>query len=139
MSNNNIIIDNNNEEIKVKRTRNRLTKKQQYEEERSEFIKKFSNLIGLDEKNNYVFTYDLENNVTLEQKIIELIPEIKQIHRCGAWGYFLEKERGGGNIIGLIRSIYKDYGYIITTKHKIIERNGNKINSIVYYFIKNNN
>jgi hypothetical protein len=139
MSNNNIIIEDNNVEIKVKKTRNRLTKKQQYVEERSNFINDLNKLIGVNEKNNYVYLYDLENNNDLQEKIINLVPEIKKLHKCGAWGYFLEKERGGGNVIGLIRSIYRDNDYVITMKNKTIERNGNKINSVVYYFIKNDN
>lgn len=45
--------DNNNDNIqqdKPKRTRNRLTKKQQYSKEREELIQQLNNIIGIDDK-----------------------------------------------------------------------------------------
>ena len=49
--------NNNNihQENKPKRTRNRLTKKQQYSKEREELIQQLNNIIGIDDKKNYVF------------------------------------------------------------------------------------
>ena len=55
-------ISNNNDNIqkdKPKRTRNRLTKKQQYSKEREELIQQLNNIIGIDEKKNYIYLYDL--------------------------------------------------------------------------------
>ena len=131
--------DNNNYNIqqdKPKRTRNRLTKKQQYSKEREELIQQLNNIIGIDDKKNYVYLYDLEHNEEILKSIKEKVPDIKKYHKCGAWGYFLDKERGGGNVIGLIRTLYKDNDIIITTKNKIIERDDKKLNSTVYYFNK---
>lgn len=124
--------DNNN----VKKTRNRLTKKQQYKKEREELIKKLNDIIGIDEKKNYVYLYDLEHNEDVKKYIENNIEMIKKYHKCGTWGYFLEKERGGGNIIGLIRTLYKDNDILITTKNKVITRNNTKISSVMYYLNK---
>ena len=137
MTNDNDILESiNNQEVKIKKTRNRLTKKQQFSKERDELIKQLNNIIGIDDKKNNVFLYDLEHNEEIKNKIINLIMDIKKYHKCGTWGYFLDKERGGGNLIGLLRSVYRDNDIIITTKNKIIERNNNKITSVVYYFNK---
>lgn len=125
-----------NSQTKIKKTRNRLTKKEQFSKERSDLIKQLNKIIGIDDKKNYVYLYDLEHNEEIKKKIIGLVPTIKKYHKCGAWGYFLEKERGGNNPIGLLRSVYKDNDIIITTKNKQIERNNNKIISTVYYFNK---
>lgn len=128
--------DNSTNEEKIKRTRNRLTKKQQFIKEREELVGKLNNIIGIDEKKNYVYLYDLENDKEVLTQIENLVEEIKKYHKCGAWGYFLEKERGGGNLIGLLRSVYKDNDIIITTKNKILIRNDKRINCTVYYFNK---
>ena len=131
--------NHNNENTKVKITRNRLTKKQQFENERDDFINQLNSLIGIDNKKNYLYLYDLERNEELLQQIKNLAPRVRIIFKCSAWGYFLEKERGGDNPIGLMRSIYKDCDYVISNTYKTIVRDGKKINSIVYYFNKKNN
>lgn len=123
-------------ETKIKKTRNRLTKKEQYAKERNELIEQLNNIIGIDDKKNYIYLYDLEHNEEIKKKIIDFVPEIKKYHKCGTWGYFLEKERGGDNPIGLLRSVYKDNDIIITTKNKQIDRENKKIISTVYYFNK---
>ena len=123
-------------QTKIKKTRNRLTKKEQYTKERNELIEQLNNIIGIDDKKNYVYLYDLEHNEEIKKNIIDLVPEIKKYHKCGMWGYFLEKERGGGNPIGLLRTVYKDNDIIITTKNKQIERDNKKFISTVYYFNK---
>ncbi len=134
ISNNSVDSVTKNE--KVKKTRNRLTKKQQFSKEREELIKELNNIIGIDEKKNYVYLYDLENNPDIKKNIEKMVNDIKKYHKCGTWGYFLDKERGGGNEIGLLRSVYKDNDIIITTKNKIIERDNKKLTSTVYYFNK---
>ena len=99
-------------------------------------INKLNNIIGINDDTNNVYLYDLENNVEISNNIKNLVNDIKKYHKCGTWGYFLDKARGGGNEIGLMRSVYKDNDYIITTKNKVIIRDNNKINSTVYYFNK---
>jgi hypothetical protein len=81
--------------------------------------------------------YDLEHNEEILKSIKEKVPDIKKYHKYGPWGYFSnDKSRGKDNLIGLIRTLYKDNDIIITTKNKIIERDEKKLNSTVYYFNK---
>lgn len=130
--------DNNNiHQDKPKRTRNRLTKKQQYSKEREELIQQLNNIIGIDDKKNYVYLYDLEHNEEILKSIKELEEQISKYHKCGMWGYFSnDVKKGKGNEIGLLRAVYKDNDILITTKSKVIERDYKKINSTVYYFNK---
>ncbi len=140
MSNNSVIIQDdsdNNEEIKIKRTRNRLTKKQQYVEERKDFIDKLNKLIGIDEKNNQVYLYDLENNIEIKNFIIENDTNIKKIFKTGGWGYYSNDEsRGKNNITGLIRTIYYDCDYEISNKLKTNTFNNIKKQYTVLVFNK---
>ncbi len=130
-------VQDNNDNNKIKRTRNRLTKKQQFAKEREELINQFNNLLGINETKNYVYLYDLENDLELKQHIKNLEKDIARYHKCGMWGYYsTDPKKGKGNEIALLRAVYKDNDIMITTKNKIIERNSKKINSTVYYFNK---
>jgi len=49
--------------------RNRLTKNQQYENERKELVKELEGLMGLTEKTRYTLLYDLEHNQELKEYV----------------------------------------------------------------------
>ncbi len=138
MSNNSVIIQDdsdNNEEIKVKRTRNRLTKKQQYVDERQELINKLNNILGINDKNNTFYLYDVENSNEIKQKVNELSEDVKKYFKCGTWHYY----KGINEVvteISLIKAIYRDEDFILTKKEKNIERNGIKVRSVQYYLNK---
>lgn len=142
MSNNSVIIQDepdNNEEIKVKRTRNRLSKKQQFVKERQELINRLNNILGINNKNNTFYLYDVENSQEIKDKIKDLVEDIKKYFKCGTWNYFIATNGGEeAREIGLIRAIYRDEEIILTKKEKNIERNGTKVRSVQYFLIKNN-
>jgi len=97
-------------------------------------IEKLNMIIGIDEKQNSVFLYDLENNEILKEKLVELSKnEIKRYYKCGTWSYYT---RDNKDVLVLLRNIYKDDGYEITMKQKTIERNNIKLRNTVYYFNK---
>ena len=56
-------------QTKIKKTRNRLTKKEQYAKERNELIEQLNNIIGINDKKNYVYLYDLEHNDEIKKKL----------------------------------------------------------------------
>ena len=132
--------DNNNDNIqqdKPKRTRNRLTKKQQYSKEREELIQQLNNIIGIDDKKNYVYLYDLEHNEEINNYIKNNIDTIKTIFKTGSFGYFSnDKSRGKGNTIGLVRSLYTDCDYDITSKLKVNTFNNVKKQYTMLFFNK---
>ena len=82
-------------------------------------ISKLNKLIGIDEKNNSVFLYELENNPVLKGEIESMLDDIKKYHKYGHWGYFSNDDKQGkGNVIGLMRAIYSDNDYEILSKMK---------------------
>ena len=120
--NNSDIVDNINDtnNKKVIKHRNRPDKKTRFSKEREEIINKLNGLIGLDNKNNSVFLYELEKNPDLKTKIEEMLPEIKKYHKYGNWGYFSNDPiKGYNNHIALLRAIYNDNNYDVLGKHKI--------------------
>ena len=130
--------DNPTDDNKMeKKSRNRACKSERYTEEREEIIKELNTITGLD-KDNRVILYDLEHNEKLINKLKEKIPEIRRLFKTGNWGYFSKDElKGMGNEIGLLKAIYKNEGYDITSKRKICEREGIKKLHIELHFNKN--
>ena len=126
-----------NSQTKIKKTRNRLTKKEQFAKERSELVDKLNKIIGIDDKKNYVYLYDLEHNEEIDKYIKNNIDIIKTIFKTGNFGYFSnEKSRGKDNSIGLIRSIYTDCDYQITSKLKVNTFNNVKKQYTMLFFNK---
>lgn len=121
-----------NKEIK---RRNKLSKEQRYVNERKELIDKLNMIIGIDEKQNSVFLYEIENEI-IKEKIRENIPEIQKYFKCGTWNYFKNTENR--NEIGLLKSVYNNSGYIITNKKRVITVDNIKKQCTELYFIKNN-
>ncbi len=140
MSNNSVIIQDdsdNNEEIKIKRTRNRLTKKQQFVEERKEIINRLNNILGLNDKNNTFYLYDVENSNEIKQKITELSEDVKKYFKCGTWHYY--KADSNNEVVtemSLIRALYRDEDWLLTKKDVCIKKDENKIRTTQYYLFK---
>ncbi len=123
-----------------KRMKKRSTKKMLYRLEREEIIKKINNLLEITEKKNYVYLYDIENNENIKKEINDMSDEIKKYFKVGNWNYYIMKNNGEKPLeIGLIRAVYRDEGWLMTTKETKIERNGEKVRSIIYYLIKKEN
>ena len=82
----------NNSLNKKKKTRNKLTKAQQFREERNKIVSELENLIGITENNRGVLLYDLEKNDKLKEYLRVIVPNIKKYYKCGNWNYFIQKE-----------------------------------------------
>ena len=130
--------DNANENNKrEKRTRNRPSKSERFSEEREELVSELNEIIGLC-VNNKIILHDLENNEILKTYLRENINLIKKIFKCGNWGYFSNDiKKGMGNEISLMRAIYKNSGWEISSRRKMCERNGEKKLHIELHFNKN--
>jgi len=119
-----------------KRNKSRSTKKDLYNKEREMIINEINRLIGLD-KENHVILYDLEHNEVLKRRLNELVPEIKKYYKCGNWGYFsTDEKKGMGNEIGLLKALYKNEDYEITSKRKMCIRDSIKKLQVELYFNK---
>ncbi len=108
-----------------KRKRNKLTKAQQFKEERQKIVLELEKLMGLTESNRGILLYDLEHNEKLKEYLKEQVENIKKYYKCGTWNYFIQKEENR-DLIGLLKSILKNEKYKLINDKKYIEKNGNK-------------
>jgi len=108
-----------------KKKRNKLTKAQQYKEERQKIVLELEKIIGLNENNRGILLYDLENNNILKKYLKEQLENIKKYYKCGSWNFFIQKEENR-DIIGLLKSIFKNENYKLINDKKYIEKNGIK-------------
>ncbi len=132
--------NDNNAETKVKRTRNRLTKKQQFVKEREQIIAKLNNILGVNDKNNTFYLYDIINSEDIKNKIHELSEEVKKYFKCGSWHYYKANNNNEeAQEIGLIRAIYRDEGLMLTKKDISLKLKENRVRTTQYYIFKNTN
>ncbi len=80
----------------------------------------------------------MEHNEELKKYLKENVPLIKKIFKTCLWGYFSNDiKKGMGNEIGLLKAIYKNEGWEISSKRKICEREGEKKLYVELHFNKN--
>lgn len=104
----------------------RRNKKTFYANERNFIIQQLISLMHLD-NDNCVLLAQLQDNVELKNKLIEFSNDIKKFYRCSTWGYFVSINNGlEGDVITLLRSIFKDHGYTIFSKDIVAKYNGIK-------------
>jgi undecaprenyl pyrophosphate synthase len=114
----------------------RRNKKTFYSNERDIIFQQLFNLMNLN-VDNTILLNKLYDNVQLKNKLIELIDDIKKFYRCSTWGYFVSINNGDkGDIITLLRSIFKDHDYKIFSKDVITEYNGIKKRYTKLFFSK---
>ena len=110
-----------------KRCKKRATKKELYQNEREEIIKELENKIGLTKEKRTIMLYELEKNEEIKNRMKELSEKIKKIYRSSNWGYYSsDVKKGSGNEITLLRSVFKNSGYNIESKRKMVTMNGEK-------------
>lgn len=120
-----------------KKCKKRSTKKEIYEKEREEFMKELNKILGIDEKNNYVYKCEIETNEEFEKYIKNNIEKIRRMWKTGLWGYFSnKKEKGSGKILGLYRSLLNNSGYMMFSKQKTKILNDEKDVKTLYYIEK---
>lgn len=136
-SKNSLTSNSDNVNENNKRCKKRSTKKELFRNEREEIINKINNLLGITENKNYVYLYDIENSENIKEGINKMSDEIKKYFKVGNWNYYIMKNNGGKPLeIGLIRAVYRDENILMTTKEIKIERDGNKVRTVVYYLVK---
>ena len=132
-NNNKVSSDSSNE-------RKRRTKKELFQKERDEIIENLNKLLGLNKEKNSLFYYELEHNEKAKEYIRNNIENIRKYFKTGTWGYFSnDLLKGMGNEIGLIRSLYTDCEFDITSKLKMGFFNNIKKQYNLLTFYKNYN
>lgn len=123
---------------KEKRKRNKLTKAQQFKEERQNLVLELEKLMGLTESNRGILLYDLEHNEKLKDYLKEQIENIKKYYKCGTWNYFIQKEENR-DVIGLLKSILKNENYKLLNDKKYIDKDGIKKQYTYLHIINDKN
>lgn len=104
-----------------KRKRNKLTKAQQFKEERQKIVLELEKLMGLTESNRGILLYDLEHNEKLKEYLKEQVDNIKKYYKYGTRNYFVNQYTKEGeqlSEISLLKAIFKDENYEIISKRK---------------------
>jgi hypothetical protein len=121
--------------IKIK---GRPKKIEKYQNERENILKKINLILNFNENNNSFILYELDNDIDTQNKVLDLVRDIKEYFPCSKWSFFNATSNLKKEYLSLIRSIYKYMGYTITYKTIKIKKESNIISTIIYYFFKKN-
>ena len=108
-------------------------KKDLYKDEQKIIIDKLINILQLED--NSLILYELDNNNDKQEKIYELIPEIKQYFKIGSVKSLTYPEKIKRVYLSIIKLVVKNE-YNIFTKDLKINKNEKIIRTKKYYFIK---
>ncbi len=132
------INDNNNIKL-IKKNANffRKPKKEQYTTERNDILIFFNNLLNINDNNNKVNFADIDNdNVKIQIRSKKDL--IFKIFKASHWGYFVaNKIKITDNELSIIKPLYKEFGFEITTKYLVkTNKDGVKNKSAIWHFNK---
>jgi hypothetical protein len=99
-------------------------KKDKYQKEQEEIVKRLNDILELDDKNNKFVLEELKQDLDKQNKILGLEEDVKRYFTCSNWGYFkgfLNEDTKG---ICLAKSIFKACNYEVNYKQKM--KNGFK-------------
>jgi hypothetical protein len=103
-----------------------------YENEQNNIVNKIINILQLD-YNNSISLYELDNNISKQNQINDLIPDIRKYFKCNCIAGILHPERVHRPWLSIIKHITKIKYKIDIKKHHI-----GKIQTIKYKFNKIN-
>src|SRR5947207_7994234 len=114
---------------------NNPSKKNKFENERNEIIKKLNNILGITET-NYVFCLsDIDDDIIKQNQIISLVEDVKRYFKYSGWPYF-SKELKDRKYLSLTKSIYKDMQYDMIPHLKPVIVDGKKFQRTNYVIMK---
>jgi len=112
--------------------RNKPSKEDYYKNERLFFINELNDCLGLNDDNNSILIYELNNNI-IQDFIKNNEYKIKKYFKYSRWGYYRTDNK---NLSSLIKNIYKHEKYDIFTKRVNIKNDNNIIQTIQLIFYK---
>ena len=110
-------------------------KSELYEKQQTDIIHKLITILDL-EHNNPLVLYELDNNTELQQKIMELIPEIRTFFSFNDMMGVSEPHKTKRPYFCIIKYLLKSI-YNITNKEFHFTKEGNRIRTVKYYFTTN--
>jgi hypothetical protein len=111
-------------------------KSELYKKEQEEIIDKICNILDLENRNTYTL-YELDNNVEIQKKIMELIPEIRKRFSFNGIKAVGEPEKIKRPWLSIIKYFTKTK-YKIESKDFQFTEHGKYIRTHKYIFIKTN-
>ena len=109
-----------------------MKKSEKYKEQRLEIIQKLEDIIGLDDKNSFIL-YDIDNDTDKQQKILELVPEIKKYFYCNIHG-LRTTSKCKRSWLSVVKYVTKDKYELFTGDHSIKLENGKFYHTRRYFF-----
>jgi hypothetical protein len=107
-----------------------------YYNERKEVFDKLLSIIGIDINKKTFYLHELDNNIDKQEKIMELVSDIKKYFICSRWTCFC-KENVKRVYLSIIRYVIKDMKYnMISSRENIRKEDGTFIHATLYHIIK---
>lgn len=149
MKNNTIILDEqtdestdssielaNSEKIqKPKRTflKNKIGR---FTEERKEILNKILNIIGITETNRIFYSHVLDNNISAQNEILNLLDNIAKYFSISMWPAYKPDKVMTKKYLSIIKSVLKDMNIKFTTMNSKIKNDKNvRVNTTLYTLI----
>ena len=81
----------------------------QFDNERKEILNKILKILEITDVNKMISLKKLDEDIDKQNKILELVPDIKKYFICSKWNFFINKKRESNrNHVSLLKSIMKD-------------------------------
>jgi hypothetical protein len=113
----------------------RRTKTELYNNEQDIIISKIINILNI-KNNNSITLYELDNNIDLQNKILELVTDIKKYFKGSVIKSLCYPDKVKRVYLSILKFILK-HKYSIFTNDVTIIINNSKIRTQKYTFIKN--
>ena len=107
-----------------------------FSQERENIINIILEILEIKDSNNKFFLHMLDNNITKQNMILDLVPDIKKYFICGYWTCFC-KNNVKRVWLSIIKYIMKDMNYNMIPCRTTIKKDNNFI-SVTYYKIGKN-
>ena len=79
-----------------------------FENERKEVLQKVFNILEITNSNKIIALKKIDEDLIIQQKLVELVPDVKKYFICSKWNYFSNKNREfKRSYLSLIKAIMK--------------------------------
>ena len=104
-----------------------------FEKERQDILKKILDILEINDNNNMFSLKKLDENQEKQQKIIDLIDDIKKYFLCSKWAYFSNTKKDFKRLyLSIIKSVMK-YMNVKMMSSFLHIKDGDKIKCQTFY------
>ena len=106
-----------------------------YKKEQNELIDKIINILELDNENSIIL-YNIDNDKTKQDKILELIPEIRKYYSFSTIIGASEPEKTKRFYLSIIRQLTKNKFNMLSCDYRVKKDDNSEIRTKKYIFTK---